>query len=627
MITRKDLKRNAKHVFRRHYGLLLLGCLFVAVLGNEFKNSTTFVSIGVGVVEEEKIVSGTAMTTIHTSEVIERVLQDGIAAGKQEAEEIKESEIAESTRAGASRILGHSRGVLANIVNSVTSGSVFITLLSAANTLVHSSDVAIILFILACAGVMLAAWYFVKNTLAVVLRRISLECRTYEKVPVSRFIFLLRVRRWCRVAGDMFVLAFFKFLWNLTVIGGIIKRYSYRMVPFILAENPDLKAREAITLSRRIMKGHKWECFILDVTFWGWDILGILTLGISNVFFLNPYKICTFSEYYTELRRLGIENEIEGFEAFCDVYLYEKAPKDVLEKSYADIEELIEKNKLPIEERKGVLRFLADVFGIVLVLDDTEKQREESHERRLKISSYKDFIEGRAYPNRLFVIPEKKKVANAENISYLRCYSLASLVLLFFGFSFIGWLWEVSLHVVKDGMFINRGVLHGPWLPIYGAGGVLILVVLKKLREYPPVEFVAGMLLCGCVEYVSSYYLQVAHNGKKWWDYSGYFLNLNGRICAEGVLVFGLGGMGIVYVLAPLMDNVIRKIKLQILIPICVILLGVFVADNIYSLKHPNAGKGITDYRQIQYQGSMVGLDRKEEKNDCNTFITTIYYI
>lgn len=627
MMKRRDLKRKAKQVFRRHYGLLLLGCLFVAVLGNEFKNSTTFVSIGAGVAEEEKIVSGTAITAIHTSEVMEKVLKDGIGAGKQTAEELKEKEIEQSEKAGADNILGHSRGILANVVNAVTSGSAFITLLSAINTLAHSSEIAIIIFILLSACVMIAAWYFVRNIMAVVLRRISLECRIYEKVPVSRFIFLLRVRRWCRVAGDMFVLAFYKFLWNITVIGGIIKSYSYRMVPFILAENPNLKGREAITLSRVMMKGHKWECFILDVTFWGWDILGIITLGISKVFFSNPYKICTFSEYYAELRRLGINNKIKGYEAFCDVYLYEKASEDVLWEHYADIGELKEKNKQPIEERKGILCFLANVFGIVLVMDDNEKKREEYHERHLKISSYEDFIEGRSYPNRLFMIPEKKKVATAENISYLRCYSLASLIMLFFGFSFIGWLWEVSLHVVKDGMFINRGVLHGPWLPIYGAGGILILVVLKKLREHPLVEFITAMLLCGCVEYLSSYYLQVAHNGKKWWDYSGYFLNLNGRICAEGVLVFGLGGMGIVYVLAPLMDNLIRKMKLQILIPVCIMFLCVFVADNIYSTKHPNAGKGINDYSQIRYQDSKAGLDRKEEVNDCNIFITNIYSI
>ena len=59
----------------------------------------------------------------------------------------------------------------------------------------------------------------------------------------------------------------------------------------------------------------------------------------------------------------------------------------------------------------------------------------------------------------------------------------------------------------------------------------------------------AIVVLCGVVEYFTSYYLEVTQ-GKKWWDYSGYFLNLNGRICAEGLLVFGVGGMAIVYALA-----------------------------------------------------------------------------
>lgn len=131
---------------------------------------------------------------------------------------------------------------------------------------------------------------------------------------------------------------------------------------------------------------------------------------------------------------------------------------------------------------------------------------------------------------------------------------------------------------------------------IYGTGGVLILVVLNKFRENPVVEFIAAVILCGCVEYYTSYYLEMAHNGQKWWDYSGYFLNLNGRICAEGLLVFGLGGMAIVYLLAPMLDNYFRKIKLSILVPLCVALLCIFCVDQVYSGKHPNTGKGITDY-------------------------------
>lgn len=603
MIKRKDLKKRAKHVFRKHYGFLFIICLFVAVLGTEFKNSTGFISAEAEVAEEEGLVTDTAITPLSATDVVNKALSEGIAAGKEEADEIKQQEVAGSLQAGASQILGRSRGVLAGAINSVSSGSIFITILSAINSISHSTNTAIVLFILGSVGIMIATWYFIKNTLGVILRRITLECRTYEAVPVSRVIFLIRAKRWCRVAWDMFVLTVFQYLWGITIVGGVIKHYSYRMVPFILAENPSLKARDAITLSRKMMNGHKWECFILGASFWGWDILGIITLGLTKVFFSNSYKICTYTEYYTELRKLSIENELEGVEAFNDAYLYEKAPKELLEKEYRDVRTLIEENKMPTQQRKGVFKFLADIFGIILINDAKEKEYLEYHEHQLKISSYKAYLEGQCYPVRLFTIPEKQKVKRAEAIPYLRCYSITSLIILFFTFAFIGWLWEVSLHLISDGSFVNRGVLHGPWLPIYGTGGVLILVVLNKLRKSPAAEFAAAIVLCGCVEYFTSYYLEAVHNGKKWWDYSGYFLNINGRICAEGLLVFGLGGMAIVYVAAPLMDNLICKIRLQIIIPICAVLLCVFIFDNVYSKKHPNAGKGITDYSQIQRQG------------------------
>jgi uncharacterized membrane protein len=82
--------------------------------------------------------------------------------------------------------------------------------------------------------------------------------------------------------------------------------------------------------------------------------------------------------------------------------------------------------------------------------------------------------------------------------------------------------------------------------------------------------------------------------GMKWWDYSGYFLNIQGRICAEGLLVFGIAGLIVVYALAPFADNLIEKIPGKTVVAICVALLTVFVADQIYSNKHPNVGEGIT---------------------------------
>ena len=141
--------------------------------------------------------------------------------------------------------------------------------------------------------------------------------------------------------------------------------------------------------------------------------------------------------------------------------------------------------------------------------------------------------------------------------------------------------------------------MHGPWLPIYGTGGVLILIILNKFRKKPVVEFLTTITLCGIIEYFTSYFLEIAHNGQKWWDYSGYFLNLNGRICAEGLLVFGLGGLAIVYIVAPYLDNYINKINKKITIPICIILVAIFSADHFYSKEHPNTGKGITDYKAV----------------------------
>lgn len=159
----------------------------------------------------------------------------------------------------------------------------------------------------------------------------------------------------------------------------------------------------------------------------------------------------------------------------------------------------------------------------------------------------------------------------------------------------VGWIWEVCLNLFSTGVFVNRGVLHGPWLPIYGFGGVFVLVLLKKVRDRPWLTFILTIVICGTLEYFTSLFLELT-KGAKWWDYSGYLLNLNGRICAEGLLVFGLGGCAFIYFFAPLLDELYKKIPKRIQMLLCVILLTFFVADQVYSHFSPNIGEGITDY-------------------------------
>lgn len=183
---------------------------------------------------------------------------------------------------------------------------------------------------------------------------------------------------------------------------------------------------------------------------------------------------------------------------------------------------------------------------------------------------------------------------------YKQKYSYQSLVIFFFIFSFIGWLWEGLFHLISAGSFVNRGVLNGPWLPIYGLGSVFILVGLRKFRTKPFISFLAIITSCAIIEYFTSYFLELIYH-KKWWDYSEYMFNIDGRICLYGLLLFAVGGMFLIYYAAPILNRLINKINPRIVLIIITILVTIFTFDGVYSMKHPNTGKGITDYKIISY--------------------------
>lgn len=99
---------------------------------------------------------------------------------------------------------------------------------------------------------------------------------------------------------QLFLRNLYVFLWGLLLlIPGIIKSFSYAMTPFIMAENPDLTAQEAITISKEKMHGHKGELFWLGLTFFGWSLLAALTGGIGYIF-LNPYMNAAYAAFYRD---------------------------------------------------------------------------------------------------------------------------------------------------------------------------------------------------------------------------------------------------------------------------------------------------------------------------------------
>ena len=152
----------------------------------------------------------------------------------------------------------------------------------------------------AAAGVVLLMlwWCFVRNVILVGSCRFYLEAVTYEQTRGSRIFFLYRIRRVRRIAGAMLRKYLYQWLWSLTIIGGWIKGYSYMMVPYLLAENPELTGREAVTVSREMMDGHKQEAFLLDCSFLGWTLLSFLTLGLVNMFYANSYRAGAKTMFY-----------------------------------------------------------------------------------------------------------------------------------------------------------------------------------------------------------------------------------------------------------------------------------------------------------------------------------------
>lgn len=96
----------------------------------------------------------------------------------------------------------------------------------------------------------------------------------------------------------------FQSLWSLLfIIPGIVKHYEYSMIPYILAENPDIDRKEAFALSRQMTDGHKMDLFIMDLSFIGWYLLGALTCGLLGLLWTNPYINCTWAEAYLSLKQ------------------------------------------------------------------------------------------------------------------------------------------------------------------------------------------------------------------------------------------------------------------------------------------------------------------------------------
>ena len=155
--------------------------------------------------------------------------------------------------------------------------------------------------------------------------------------------------------------------------------------------------------------------------------------------------------------------------------------------------------------------------------------------------------------------------------------------MLFIIYSFIGWSIEVVGKLIEKHKFINRGFLVGPICPIYGWGCIAIILLLSKYKSSPIVLFLMAIIICSMLEYFTSYFMEKLFH-VRWWDYTRRKYNINGRICAETMIPFGLLGCLVVYIVNPIFTGLLNKIPVNILNILAIIIFTIYVIDNIVSL-------------------------------------------
>ena len=154
--------------------------------------------------------------------------------------------------------------------------------------------------------------------------------------------------------------------------------------------------------------------------------------------------------------------------------------------------------------------------------------------------------------------------------------------LLFMIYSFLGWCIEVISKLIEKKKFVNRGFLIGPLCPIYGFGSLFAIYFLSKYQERPVIVFILSLFLFSIIEYLTSVIMEKIFN-TRWWDYSNYKYNINGRVCLNTIIPFGICGVLLICIINPLFIKWLNMTPNILKIVVSITLFIIFVIDIIIS--------------------------------------------
>ena len=278
MWKRKELKDKAKKVVHKNYWTAVVVCFIIALLTGEF--GTSLVGIW------GKSDSMDPNYIVHEQNII------------QENDMFNKEKIKETLNETQTKAL---EAIEANLNNAMKSQKYIFKIWDAITSFnINRIDLGIIL----CIGAAIALIFtiVIADPLIVGGKKYFLKARKGVNTKAGTIAEVFNKKCWLNIALIMFLRNIYNALWYLTIIGGVIKTYEYRMIPYILADNSEIQRKEAFKLSKQMMKGNKWRTFILDMSFFGWNFLSVLTFGLLSILYVNPYNSATITELYCTLK-------------------------------------------------------------------------------------------------------------------------------------------------------------------------------------------------------------------------------------------------------------------------------------------------------------------------------------
>lgn len=290
MWKRKDLKNKARKVVKKNYWTAMVVCFLLALFTSEFGTSIILIWQGEDTIDPNYVVR--QENIVGNNEVAEEKVQEI----KEREEKLEEKKSLLSTTE-----LGILKLVEANVNNIIKSEKYIFRIWDAIELFgLNETGLGVGLILIAIIAIVYIV--LLAEPLRVAGRKYFIEASKDENTKMGVMNEVFKKGSWKNVTLVMLAKNVYNILWFITIIGGFIKYYEYRMIPYILADNPEIEIKDAFRLSKEMMKHNKWRTFVLDVSFVLWHILSLFTLGFLNILYVNPYRAATVTELYITLK-------------------------------------------------------------------------------------------------------------------------------------------------------------------------------------------------------------------------------------------------------------------------------------------------------------------------------------